>query len=101
MELELRDNTDESRYELVDGDTLAGIVEYKLDEGTISLTHTEVDSSYKGEGLGSRIASGVLDGVRARGLAMLPVCPFIRRYVQRHPEYADLVPADRRAEFGL
>jgi predicted GNAT family acetyltransferase len=42
-----------------------------------------------------------LDAVRDAGGLVLPYCPFIRSYVQRHPAYLDLVPADRRAEFAL
>ena len=42
-----------------------------------------------------------MNGVRSRGLAVLPVCPFVKSFIERNPEYTDLVPADTRARFGL
>ena len=52
--------------------------------------HTEVDPAAEGHGVGSRLAAGALDDIRSRGLSILVVCPFVREYVRRHPEYADL-----------
>lgn len=95
------DNPDAQRYELaVDGE-LAGVSQYKAKPGQISFTHTEIDERFEGQGLGGKLVSFALDDARARGLAVLPFCPFVRAYVQRHPEYAELVPAERRASFDL
>jgi uncharacterized protein len=97
----IRNDTAKSRYELDVGDTVAGVVEY-VDKGdSVELTHTEVDPSHEGEGLGSQLARAVLDSLRNDDRAVIPSCPFINGYMKRHPEYADLVPADRRADFGL
>lgn len=54
-----------------------------------------------GRGVGSQLARHALDDARARGLAVVPDCPFLNDYLSKHPEYADLVPADLRARFGL
>lgn len=90
-DVDVRDNPDEGRYEVrLDGE-LAGFAEYQLRPGRILFTHTEVDEAYEGHGLGSRLAAGALDGARERGLTVTPLCSFIRRYVERHDEYADLV----------
>ncbi|MGH3367225.1 MAG: GNAT family N-acetyltransferase [Nocardioidaceae bacterium] len=97
----LRNNADESRYELVVDDSVAGIAEYRAKDGLIELLHTEVDSSYAGQGLGSRLARGVLDDIRGQGLALVPYCRFIRSYLKRHPEYVEMVPADQRSELGI
>ncbi|CAA9472959.1 MAG: hypothetical protein AVDCRST_MAG69-225, partial [uncultured Solirubrobacteraceae bacterium] len=67
----------------------------------ISMTHTEIDSRFEGKGIGSGLARGALDDVRSRELSVLPHCSFISGYIQRHDEYLELVPTDRRAEFGL
>lgn len=89
------------RYELrVDGE-LAGFAQYRLKPDQISLTHTEIDDRFEGQGLASRLISFALDDARERGLAVLPFCPFVNAYIQRHREYVDLVPEDRRAEFDL
>ena len=90
--METRDNPDESRYEgWVDGQ-LAGFAAYRLDPGRIVFTHTEVDDAYEGQGVGSTIARFALDDVRARGdLRVVPRCPFIRDWIEKHSDYQDLV----------
>ena len=95
------DNAGAHRFEvLVDG-VVAGYAEYRRRGGSVAFTHTVVDEAFEGRGLGSVLARGALDAVRAEGSAVLPFCPFIRSWIQRHPEYTDLVPAARRASFGL
>ncbi|BCB87007.1 GNAT family N-acetyltransferase [Phytohabitans suffuscus] len=89
------------RFEvLVDGEA-AGYAAYRRTGAAISFTHTEVDERFEGRGLGSVLVRGALDAARARGLAVLPFCPFVRRYISRHQEYLDLVPANQRARFEL
>lgn len=74
---------------------------YRLREGRISFTHTEVADAYEGQGVGSTLVARALDDVRRRGLPMLPFCPFVNAYIKRHPEYSDLVPEADRSRFGL
>ncbi len=97
------DNPAASRYELHVGSELAGIVTYQLrkDDTVISLLHTEVEPAFQGAHLATHLARYSLDDARGRGLAVLPFCPYITSWIKKHPEYADLVPADRRADFGL
>jgi predicted GNAT family acetyltransferase len=95
------DNPEASRFEvLVDGE-VAGFAEYRRADGAVAFTHTVIDQAFEGRGLGSVLARGALDNTREAGSAVLPFCPFIRGYIQRHPAYLDLVPDDRRAEFEL
>lgn len=101
MDTAVQDNADQSRYELLVGDVVAGLVEYCDRDDHVELVHTELDPSYEGEGLGSQLAQAVLDNLRNRERAVIPSCGFIRGYIQRHPEYAELVPRSRRADFGL
>jgi predicted GNAT family acetyltransferase len=97
----LGDDTEGQRYEIhVDGE-LAGFATYKLRPGEIAFNHTEIDDRFEGQGLGSRLVAFALDDARERGLAVLPFCPFVKAYIQRHREYAGLVPEDRRAAFDL
>ena len=87
----VRDNPDESRYELLlDGDVV-GEIRYRRRPDAIALIHTEVSASLEGRGLGAQLVSAVLEDLRARGLQIVPICPFVRSYIRRHPEYADLV----------
>jgi len=90
-EIRIADNPAERRYEAHVGDRLAGFAEYRAMPGRIVFIHTEVLPEFEGRGVGSRLAAGALDDVRARGLGMTPKCPFIAAYVRRHPQYADLV----------
>jgi predicted GNAT family acetyltransferase len=95
------DNAGEQRYEIRVGGELAGFLQYKSRPGQIALNHTEVDERFEGQGLASRLIAFSLDDARERGLAVLPFCPFVKAHIQRHREYVDLVPGDRRAEFDL
>lgn len=91
QELRVADNPEARQYEVHLGDRMVGFAEYRLAPGRVIFTHTVVDPSLEGQGIGSRLARGALDDVRARGLWVTPYCPFIRSYIRRHPEYADLV----------
>jgi predicted GNAT family acetyltransferase len=88
---DVRDNSAERRYELHVGGEVAGFIRYVLSPTSITLVHTDVAPAHEGHGAGSRLVAGALDDIRARGLGVVPVCPFVRAYIERHPEYADLV----------
>ena len=83
---------DRSRYEAVLDGRLAGFAEYELGEGVITFTHTVVDDELEGRGVGSALAREALDDVRRRGdLRVVPQCAFIRAWIDKHPDHADLV----------
>jgi predicted GNAT family acetyltransferase len=90
-DLRVVDNPQASRYELWLGATRAGVIRYRSEPGAILLVHTEVDPAFEGQGLGARLVAGALDDLRARGRKLVPLCPFVRTYLRRHPEDADLV----------
>ena len=85
------DSPNELQYVLLVGDRQAGVLRYGRKDGRLVFHHTEVDQTVEGHGLGSTLVAGALDDVRAQGLTIVPLCPFVRKYLQRHPEYADLV----------
>lgn len=93
MTVEVRDVPERHRFEVYDGDQRAGFVTYRLADGEITFVHTEVDPAFEGKGLAGQLVKAALDDVRGRGLRVIPECPYVRRYIDRHPEYADLVPA--------
>ena len=90
-EITVTDNAERRRYEVHVGSALAGFADYHAQPGLLTFLHTEVDPAFEGQGLGSRLAADALDDARARGLQVLPICPFVRAYVRRHPEYRELV----------
>lgn len=92
MTITVTDVPEQLRFEARDDDgRRLGLVEYVRSDGTITLTHTEVDPAVEGQGIGSQLAQAVLDLARTEGLAVRPECPFIRRWIDRHPDYSDLV----------
>jgi uncharacterized protein len=95
------DNPGRSRFEISFDGELAGFAEYHAVGGNLDFTHTEVDDKFEGHGLGSKLIGGALDAARERGAGVLPHCPFVRRFIERHENYVDLVPENRRIEFGL
>ena len=90
------DVPDAGRYELRLGGRLVGLAAYRRREGRIAFTHTEVDESCEGRGFGSRLAEAALDDARRQGLDVVPLCPFISRFIERHPEYGPLVASGQR-----
>jgi uncharacterized protein len=90
-DLRVVDNPQASRYELWLGATRAGVIKYRSRPGAVLLVHTEVDPAFEGRGLGAKLVAGALDDVRRRGLRIVPLCPFVRSYLERHPEDADLI----------
>jgi uncharacterized protein len=95
-EAEIVDVPEASRYELRLSGRLVGLAAYRRRDGRIAFTHTEVEESWEGRGFGSRLAATALDDARRQGLDVVPLCPFIARYIERHPEYEQLVAAGHR-----
>ncbi|MFI2706492.1 GNAT family N-acetyltransferase [Nocardioides sp. CER28] len=91
-DVEVRDNPAAERYEAwLDGE-LAGIAVYEQRDGAIVFVHTEVDGKYGGRGIGSALARGALDDVRAKGdRDVVAKCPFIKGWIEKHPDYQDLL----------
>lgn len=96
--VEVRDNPSEHRFEIHDDGKLAGFARYVRRPGRIFFVHTEIDPAFEGRGLGSQLASAALDATRATGERIVPLCPFIASYVERHPEYAELIDHELMAQ---
>jgi predicted GNAT family acetyltransferase len=98
---EVRDNPERTRFEVtVDGHRV-GYMRYRRFPDRIDLIHTEILPQHEGKGYGGVLIAAALDQAQEEGLAVIPHCPFVREYIERHPDSLDLVPAERRAEFGL
>jgi uncharacterized protein len=90
-DIEVRDNPDRHRFELLRDGALAGLADYRDRNGAVVVIHSEVDPEFRGQGLGNVLAQRTLDQLRERGVKVVPACPFFAKYVSEHPEYADLV----------
>jgi uncharacterized protein len=90
-DLTVHDNKEKRRYEAQLGGDVVGVISYHADPGLLTLVHTEVDPAVEGKGVGSRLVAGALEDIRRRDLSVVPVCPFVRAHLRRHPEQIDLV----------
>ena len=91
METSVRHVAEQNRYEIRDGERLLGVAEYQRDGDQVRFTHTEVDPQAGESGLGSKLVRAALDDVRAQGGTVVPLCSFVRGWIEKHPEYTDLV----------
>ena len=90
MTADVVNNTEKHRFELTVEGHLAATY-YTLTPGVITFTHTEVPQELGGKGVGSRLVKGALDQVRRDGLKVVPQCPFVKAYIDKHPAEADLL----------
>ena len=85
-------NADKQRYEIhVDG-TFAGFTQ-ALDRGgdVVDMPHTVVFDEFEGQGLASQLVTGALDDLRSQGQKIVPTCPYVAAFVEKHSDYADLL----------
>ncbi|WP_091362537.1 GNAT family N-acetyltransferase [Geodermatophilus telluris] len=91
MEPTVHDAPESERYEIRDGDRVLGLAAYQRHGEQVVFTHTEIDPDAEGSGLGGTLVRGALDDVRQRGGRVVARCSFVRGWIERHPEYGDLV----------
>jgi len=89
---QVRRNDEAQCYELIVNGQPCGTARYQEEGDCTIFTHTDVDPSLSGQGLGSRLASGALEDVRARNRGVVARCSFIAEYIARHPQWQDLLP---------
>jgi predicted GNAT family acetyltransferase len=87
---DVRDNAEQHRFELPLGAATA-FIDYHRAGNVVTMVHAEVPAALSGKGLGSQLARGALDLVRARGEKVVPQCSFIAAFIQRNPTYKDLL----------
>ena len=86
----IRQNDARNRYEF-DVDGGEALAFYRLADGVMTITHTEVPGALRGRGIGSQLVRGVLEQARAQGWKVVPACGFVRATMARHPEFNDLL----------
>ncbi len=92
MELSVVDVPERSRYEVSADGRVVGFSAYHLiDKGVLALPHVEVEPAFEGRGVASELMRESLDQIRAQGLRIVPICPFAQAFLERNPDYADLV----------
>ncbi|HEX2362468.1 MAG TPA: GNAT family N-acetyltransferase [Jiangellaceae bacterium] len=101
MQSKMIHNAEDLQYEIWADGELAGYTRYHPYNDALAFIHTEVDERFEGQGLGSTLVRAALDEVRSGDESVLPFCPFVREFIGKHREYAELVPTQDRDSFGL
>ena len=98
---DVRNTPEKHRYEIVEDGAVAGFAEYQEVRGDrIVFTHTEIDPRFEGQGLGSKLIAFALEDARDRNQWIVPICPFVARYVHRHPEFVPQLDERIRKAFA-
>jgi predicted GNAT family acetyltransferase len=93
-EVTVTNNVESRSYDaVVDGEVAGSIVYERAGDRRVVFTHTFVGPRFRGRGVGNALVCGALDDVRAKGLTLTNFCDFVARYIDTHPEYADLLDA--------
>jgi predicted GNAT family acetyltransferase len=92
-QVEIRLNAERHRFEIFLDGALAGHARFHDSREIRTFTHTEIDPSFEGRGLGGRQVREALDQTRAAEMSVVPECPFVRSFIENHQEYAGLVAA--------
>ena len=95
------ENADRHRFEVDLGDGSLAVAEYTLPAGKMMFTHTEVPPEHEGKGIGTLLIEAGLGAARARGLQVIPICPFFAAYIRKHAEVQDLLDPSWRKTLGL
>jgi predicted GNAT family acetyltransferase len=91
-DLTVREDDEHQQFQAVDeSGVVAGFAAYEREGSVVTFTHTVVDDAFEGQGVGSRLVGAALDAVRADGLRVVARCPFVSAYVDKHPDYRDLL----------
>ncbi len=99
---EVRANPAASRYEIYVDEVLAGFLTYRYGPNSISLNHTEVFPEFGGKGIAQELVLFVLREAKEKNLEVIPYCPYVPKVISKFKEeFLELVPENRRAEFGL
>lgn len=89
---QVTNNASHSRFEIrVEDGELAGYAHYAAGNGVRDFNHTVVHDGFEGQGIGGKLARAALDQTRADGLTVVATCPFVKGWIEKHPEYADLL----------
>jgi uncharacterized protein len=94
LEVVVRDNPESQTYDAMVGDEIAGTMLYELEGPRLVLTHTAVQPRFQHHGVATALIAAALDDIRTKGKKITILCPIVATFIQRHPDYADLVDAE-------
>jgi predicted GNAT family acetyltransferase len=95
--MEIMNNQAEKRFELKVGDSVAALY-YSMFEGKLYFNHTEVPEALQGQGIAGKLVEGALEYARTNHLPIVPMCPYASKFIQRNPQYQNLLDESERAK---
>ncbi len=101
MAIEVRNNAELDRFELLVDGLVAGHADYQDTGSERAFVHTEIYPRYEGQGYGKALVQATLGASRDDGFQFLPLCPMVHHFVESRPEYLAMVPQWARERFGL
>jgi predicted GNAT family acetyltransferase len=100
--MEITNNSEKMRYEILIEGELAGFADYIISGDTVTFRHTEIFSQFGGRGLGSSLVEFALNDITSLGKFVAPVCPFVSKAIAKNPEkFLKLVPESERNKYAL
>jgi predicted GNAT family acetyltransferase len=90
-DVKVQDDPGKNRFEILVDGALGGFAAYRIKDGLVIITHSEIDQGFRGQGLGGQLAGRTLDQLRERGARVVPSCPFFADYVAQHREWDDII----------
>ena len=90
MDMIVTHNSEKNRYDGTFEGKLVGFIDYVPQGDVVELPHTEILPEYEGQGVGGKLVSATLDHLRAIDKKVIPSCPFVDSYIEKHSEYQDL-----------
>jgi uncharacterized protein len=99
--ISVENNAEKNRYEAKQGNKVIAFAEYRPIGTSLMFTHTEVDENLEGQGVGTTLIRFALEDTRAKGMTAIPMCPFVKVFIQRHEDFIDVVHPAHRHVFGL
>jgi uncharacterized protein len=97
----IENNAEKQQYEAKQDGKVVAFAEYRPIGQSIMFTHTEVNEDFEGKGVGSQLIRFALEDTKAKGMTAIPMCPFVKIFIQRHKEFIDVVHPAHRKVFGM
>lgn len=94
MDYEVKHNLADNRFEASSGLLVIGVIDYYRENNVLIVTHTKVQSEYEGLGIAAALTKKLLIYIAENNLKVTPVCPYTKAYIDRHPEFRDLIQRD-------
>jgi uncharacterized protein len=101
MDVTIENNLEKNRYEVKRDSKVIGFADYRKIGTSLMFSHTEVNEDLEGQGIGTQLIRFALEDTRAQGMTAIPMCPFVKVFIQRHKDFIEVVHPAHRQVFGL